>query len=117
MVLEEWSASQTEEAAASAICKKLDLAWKDIGTPPDGEFATYAFCDALDFPDVPTIYRYGPIEAQNKRETRMCANITGYMSSCDSALVVIGVAHLHSMFARLSEEFDVAGYSFANEFF
>jgi hypothetical protein len=117
VILEEWSKSQTKESATSAIGRGRNLCWYDIGTPEDGEFATYRINSALDFPGIPTIYRYGPIDAQNKREDMMRANITGYMSSYETALVVIGLGHIHSMYDRLSKEFDVEGYSFANEFF
>jgi hypothetical protein len=117
IVLEEWSGSQPEESAASEVSRRKGIRWENIGTPSTGQFATYRFQDALDYPEGVTLPQYGPIDAQQKRELMMCKNIKRFMFSVDVGLVVIGVTHLHSMFLKLSNEFEVAGYAFGHEAF
>lgn len=115
IVLEEWSEAQKRESAAAHICKTKALFWKSIGTPPREEFRTYGLSDALDFPDSANIQRYGPILIQEKREKVMQENIVRSMASVDVALLVIGLAHLHSMYSKLSTDFDVEGFAFGPE--
>jgi hypothetical protein len=117
IVLEEWAESRGNSGAA-AVCKdKGGLMWKSIGTPNTPEFTSYGLTYALDFPSSANIQRYGPISVQENREKLMCENITAAMASIERALVVIGLAHLHSMLMKLSSEFNVEGFGFGLEFF
>ncbi len=45
----------------------------------------------------------------------MCANIVDGMSSHDSAVLVLGVAHLHSMCMKLKSDFDIRAWAFGLE--
>ncbi len=47
----------------------------------------------------------------------MCQNIIREMSGLDTAVVVIGHAHMHSMFKKLSDDFDVRGVEYSPELF
>jgi len=115
IVLEEWAESRGKSGAA-AVCEKTGgLIWKSIGTPATQEFTTYDHTYALDFPSSANTQRYGPIPVQEKREKVMYENITAAMSSMESALVIMGLAHLHSMLVKLSKEFDVKGFAFGLE--
>lgn len=115
IVLEEWSETQTHESVAANLCKTIGLPWKSIGTPPTDEFRTYGFSDALDFPSAANIHRYGPILIQEKRERAMIENIVRSMAPFDVAVLVIGLAHLHSMYSKLSNDFDVEAFAFGPE--
>lgn len=117
VVLEEWSETQNRESAAARLCKTKGLLWESIGTPQHEEFETYGFAYALDFPNSANISRYGPILVQEKRERAMQEHIVRSMSSFDLALVVIGLAHLHSMYVKLSDDFDLEGFAFGRELF
>lgn len=116
-VLEEWSITQTDPSAADEIAKMRHVPWHSIGTPPDAKYSTHDHTWALDFPDSANISRYGPIEVQQTREELMCINIKREMDSVGSAVVVLGIAHLHSMFWKLHQEFEVEAFVFAWESF
>jgi len=116
-VLEEWSTTQMEPSAASEISKLRQVPWRSVGTPPDAKYSTHDHTWALDFPTGANISRYGPIEVQEMREELMCMNIKQEMDSVVSAVVVLGIAHLHSMFRKLHNEFDVQAFVFAWESF
>lgn len=115
VVLEEWSEAQKRESAAANLCNAIGLLWKSIGTPATEEFRTYGPSDALDFPSAANIQQYGPILVQEKRERAMTENIVRSMASFDLAVLVIGLAHLHSMYSKLSNDFDVEGFAFGPE--
>ncbi len=59
--------------------------------------------------------RYGPLDAQERRELMMCENIAIAMCSHTVGLIIIGVAHLHSMMAKLSKDFETDGYAYRLE--
>ena len=109
VVLEEWSEAQKAPSGVAAVCNEKGVTWNSIGTPNTQEYATYDGI-YLGFPLSAKIPQYGPIDTQEKRENAMCQNIAAAMSSIDIGIVVIGVAHLHSMFLKLSREFRVKGY-------
>jgi hypothetical protein len=109
IVLEEWSEAQKITSGIAAVCNGKGVIWKSIGTPDTQEFTTYHGI-YLDFPSSANIPQYGPIGTQEKREQAMCQIVAAAMLSVDLALVVIGLAHLHSMFLKLSGQFDVKGY-------
>lgn len=54
--------------------------------------------------------QHGPLGVQERREKAMCENLRAAMTSQSAPILVLGIAHLHSMMSKLSEEFDVAGY-------
>lgn len=114
VILEEWSTTQTTAFSAS-LAEELGLIWQDIGTPNHPELKTYApAIGAIGFdpsdPNGVRVPRYGPLSVQSKREEMMVSNIQSFLpSSCQSALVIVGLAHLHSMMERLSKFYNVEG--------
>lgn len=115
VALEEWSITQTEKSGLADLCDSV-LPWESIGTPPEPEFKTYDRNDAADFPTA-EVPRYGPLAIQEMREKVMCENILQAMSSRNVAVVVLGLAHLHSMMMKLSKDFEVRGYSYLGELY
>ena len=77
--------------------------------PPTDDLATYNYTYALDFPMGANIQR------QEEREHLTCANIVGAMSRHESAVLVIGIAHLQSMCVKLKNDFQVRAYAFGPE--
>ena len=116
VVLEEWSVVRSQ-SGASAVAQGRDVSWKSIGTPPTPELESYGNDEALDHPMSANIQRYGPLNSQEKREKLLSKNIVNAMSAYETGVVVIGLAHLHSMMMRLSSNFDVDGYGFGLELF
>jgi len=114
LILEEWSTTKAQ-SAASAIADSKNLRWENIGTSALEEFWTYPSSGSDDFPI--GVVRYGPVLNQDRREGAMCDKIAGAMASVETALAVIGLAHLHSMCSKLSNDFDVDAYAFAPEIF
>lgn len=114
VILEEWSTTQSEALSAS-FAKELGLIWKDTGTPNQPELKTHdpvinaMGFDLFDLNGV-RVPRYGPLSVQGKREEMMISNIQSSLpSSCKSALVIVGLAHLHSTMERLSKVYKVEG--------
>jgi hypothetical protein len=68
-------------------------------------------------PEKPKGRRRGPLPTQEMREEAMCDNIVLAMASRNVGLVVVGVAHLHSMQAKLSRDFEVKAYGYRLETF
>lgn len=112
IILEEWSETQIEKSGAESLANSNNIPWKNVGTPDTVEYKTYKCDVALDFFAKGTcqIRQHGPLDAQERREKAMCENIRGLMATRATAVVVLGIAHLHSMMSKLSEDFDVAGY-------
>jgi hypothetical protein len=118
VLLEEWSETRLDESGAAAVGKLMGVPWKSIGTPPLPEFETYGFSQSLDFPiGQGVVVRYGPVTVQEKRELAMCKNISTAMLDSDIAVVVIGLAHLHSLMVKLSSEFEVKAFAYKLELF
>jgi hypothetical protein len=117
VALEEWSITQDVGSGASLVCASKNIPWENIGTPPVEKFCTYGHDAAADFPGPANVIRYGPLAAQEMREEFMCENIRTAMGSHQSGLVVVGVAHLHSMLMKLSKHFNVEGYAYRLESF
>jgi hypothetical protein len=114
--LEEWSVIQYETSGAASVFATKNLPWESIGTPPQEQFRTYGPSDAADFPSG-DVNQYGPLAAQEAREKMICGNIEMAMASHQVGLIVIGVAHLHSMLMKLSTKFEVKAYAYRAEFF
>ena len=118
VLLEEWSETQLNRSGAAAVGDEVGVPWESIGTPPLPEFETYGFTHSLDFPSGPAhIVRYGPVAVQENRELAMCTNISTAMLNREVAVVVIGLAHLHSLMVKLSGGFEVRGYAYQLELF
>jgi hypothetical protein len=116
VVLEEWSVIRGQSGASVAAAAH-GVTWKSIGTPPTPELESYGNEEALDHPMSANIQRYGPLASQETREKLLCKNIATAVSAYQTALVVIGLGHLHSMMVKLSGQFEVDGYGFGLELF
>ncbi len=117
VALEEWSATHTEISGLADVCTSMGICWHNIGPPRNQEFVTFDHSEAADFPASVDVNRYGPVPTQEMREEAMCTSIVSAMSSHNVALVVVGVAHLHSMLTKLSKTFEVDGYAYRLEYF
>lgn len=117
-ILEEWSGNKPPSFAAQ-FARKLNLDWKNVGTPNQKEFWTYT--NPVNHPGhdgtlpqddhAPGLSEYGPFEAQEAREGQMVKNIQEAMASYTGGLFIVGLAHLHSLFGKLrSGGFGVTGY-------
>lgn len=108
VVMEEWADNQGE-SVAKVLATKLGVRWTNVGTPRDyPQFRTYT--GPINYPghdgtladeDAPSMYEYGPFDNQAAREDRMAMNIEAQMDGCETGLFIVGLAHLHSMAARL----------------
>jgi hypothetical protein len=119
VVLEEWSEKQGR-SAAEEFAPMLGLHWVSVGTPHEPEFRTY--CGKLNYPGYngtlrwdphgPPMDEYGPFKNQEARENRIAKKVQVEMQKRETAIFILGIAHMHSLFAKLlSMEFDVTGFS------
>jgi hypothetical protein len=119
VLLEEWSENRPE-SFARAWASGIGIDWVNIGPPDEVQFRTYAYAPVNhpghdgtlppDF-DAPSFAEYGPFNIQEKREQRMTQNIQNAMTRYDTGLLLLGLAHLHSMLGKLgSLGFQVTGY-------
>jgi hypothetical protein len=117
-IVEEWS--DKKESCAKIFAKQKDLHWANVGTPDEPQFKTYwgliyypGHNGTLPHdPDAPPLDEYGPFENQEKRENWMVNKVEAEMADYASGLFVIGVAHMHSLFAKLrAAGFDVTAYT------
>ncbi|MGO9126537.1 MAG: hypothetical protein ACLP6G_16830 [Terriglobales bacterium] len=119
VVLEEWSEKQGH-SAAEEFAPTLGLRWVSVGTPYEPQFRTYS--GKLNYPGyngtlrwdphAPPMDEYGPFENQEARENRMAENVQAEMQDCEAGLFILGIAHMHSLFAKLlSRGFKVTGFS------
>jgi hypothetical protein len=108
VILEEWA--DAEQSVTALWAKKLGLRWANIGTPDEARFQTFSgpinfrwHKGTLQPPDVhaPAIYEYGPFENQEAREKCIVKNIQAAMESHEAGLLVVGLAHTHSLFGKL----------------
>lgn len=111
IVLEEWSTVRQHRSAAAAAADDKGIPWESVGTPAEERFWTYGPTNALGFPIASGLLRYGPIANQELREVAMCDSIQHAIKTRETALLVVGLAHLHSMFLKLSVEFEVEAYA------
>ena len=117
IVLEEWSMTQLEASGAATVSDSLGIPWRSIGTPNEPGLATFGFERALDFPNSANIAQYGPFDVQEKRERIMRDNIVQEMAGSQNGLLVIGLAHLHSLSCKLSNDFEVKSHAYHPEIF
>ena len=82
----------------------------NVGTPDEPQYRTYdgyikhpGYNGTLpDYdPDGPWLNEYGPFENQENRERRMAENLRTEMENHETGLIILGTAHLHSVFGKL----------------
>ena len=117
VVLEEWSVTQIEASGAAAVSGALGIPWRNIGTNDDAELATFGYHRALDFPRSANVGEYGPFDVQEKRERIMRDNIVREMVASQNGVLVVGLAHLHSLSMKLSSDFDLKSFAYHPEIF
>ncbi len=120
IVMEEW-AEKHGESVAKKFAAKSGIQWASVGTPDEPQFSTYTgpinypgHDGTLQPPDwhAPPMDEYGPFANQEAREDRMAQNVKSEMENRETGLFVLGIAHLHSLFGKLTVlGFDVKGYS------
>jgi len=117
-LMEEWS--EKHESFAETFATKAGVHWVDVGTPPEPQFRTYhgpinypGHDGTLPYdPDAPSLNEYGPFESQEARENQIAKNIKAEMEGYETGIFIVGVAHLHSLFAKLRfNGFRVIAYS------
>jgi len=119
IVMEEWH-ENLGETVAREFATRSGLRWASVGTPDEEQFRTYR--GPICFPghngtlqsdgDAPEMYEYGPFENQEARERRMTENVQTEMENYEGGLLVVGLAHTHSLFGKLqSAGFSVAAFS------
>jgi hypothetical protein len=102
VILEEWTENKGA-TVGSHVAKALDLDWMNVGTPPTEEFKTKgAIYDPMEEPPM-LVNRYGPIEVQRRRENLIVEAIEQAMTTKNVALMICGMAHLHSLCEKLSD--------------
>lgn len=117
-LMEEWS--EKNESFAKEFATREGLHWADVGTPSEPQFRTYY--GLINYPghdgtlppdpDAPPLNEYGPFESQEARENEMARNIKAEMELHETGIFIVGVAHLHSLFAKLLQfGFRVIAYS------
>jgi hypothetical protein len=120
VLMEEWTTTQPP-SFASTFAQTRGIPWQNVGTEMRKPYLTYA-CPPLNHPghdgtldpdtSAPSISEYGPLEAQEARELQITLNAKRELETSDSGLLLMGLAHLHSMALKLrSEGFDVIAYS------
>jgi hypothetical protein len=118
VIFEEWSTTRSE-SVCHHLAKEWGLIWRDVGTPDLPEFKTDELDRALFNHQSPTgvmVNGYGPLEAQRAREELMVKNIGSFSNRWNYGLLVVGIAHLHSMMERLSPSYVVEGFSWLPKF-
>jgi hypothetical protein len=120
--MEEWS-EELGETVVREFATESGLHWANVGTPDEPQFRTYAPFGAVKHPGhngtlrwdphAPPIDEYGPFEKQEAREKRMVQNVRAEMENYESGILVLGLAHMHSVFEKLeSSGFKVYGYKY-----
>jgi hypothetical protein len=116
-ILEEWWPSPQPSFASTLATPSFK--WLNIGTPQEPRFETTVECLNYHSPSDPTkpvLREYAPLTAQELREHYMAQKIQSAMQPFEAGLLIIGLAHLHSMLVRLrTAGFAVRGYSWMEE--
>src|SRR5208337_5217832 len=112
VILEEWTPDRKSFASTVDTDK---LKWKNVGTPEEKRFETYAYGLNTDppthDPKKPMLQEYGPLNVHELREGYMVARIKEFMEP-----FIVGLAHLHSTLSKLrSSGFEVRGYSWMEQ--
>lgn len=117
-IVEEWS--DKKDSCAKHFALKTSLHWANVGTPDEPQFQTYS--GLIHYPghngtlphdpDAPSLDEYGPFENQEKRENWMVRRVEVEMANYTSGLFIIGIAHMHSLVAKLrAAGFHVTAYT------
>jgi hypothetical protein len=119
-LMEEWTESQPPSYLNELAMKRL-LPYKNVAPPPEGKFRSYENHDVRHpshegalgpCDDAPAMSEYGPIENHENRERQMIRNVRSQMENHKVGLVVVGLAHLHSVSIKLGKaSFSVSAYS------
>jgi hypothetical protein len=110
VIIEEWKFDD-DKTIGKRIADSLSIAWCNAGPPMQEQFKTYEPCPLWLDASCVTELRYGPIEAQIKREAYMIDRICSAMTDHAVGLFVCGMAHMHSISEKLhSAGYDVDGY-------
>jgi hypothetical protein len=117
ILFEEWMAYG--QTVGSTINTDI-LKWKNVGTPEEKRFETFAYglnTDPMRYdPIKPVLQEYGPLGVHELREQYMLERIKEVMGPHDGGLFIVGLAHLHSMLSKLKAAgFEVRGYSWMGE--
>lgn len=118
-ILEEWT--EDRPASLSSVFAKGRMDYRNVGTPPESQFKTFANAPII-YPghdgtlgpchDAPPMMEYGPLDSQENRELQMLKNIKDAMQNHHVGLFIVGVAHLHSMSMKLQGSlYRVAAYT------
>ena len=96
------------------------LKWKNVGTPQEKQFETYAWGLNTDPPTYdpkkPMLQEYGPLDVHELRERYMVDRIIEAMEPFNVGLFIVGLAHLHSTLSKLKTAgFGVRGYSWMEQ--
>lgn len=119
-VMEEWH-EHLGETVVKEFATKRGLHWANVGTPDEEQFRTYR--GPICFPGyngtlqsdggAPAMCEYGPFENQGAREKQMVQNVRTEMTNYESGILVLGLAHMYSVFEKLqSSGFQVYGFSY-----
>jgi hypothetical protein len=120
LIMEEWS-EKCPTSFAKKYAAKRQIAYRNVGTSSEKEeFQTFVFAQ-INHPghdgilptdeEGPPLVEYGPLDKQENRERKMIQNIQSEMESQDIGLFIVGLAHLHSVSAKLKAAgFDVAAF-------
>jgi hypothetical protein len=120
IVMGEWH-ENLGETVVREFAAKSGLHRANIGTPYEEQFRT--FRGPICFPghngtlqsdeDASETHEYGPFENQDAREKQMVQNVRTEMTNYESGILVLGLAHMHSVFEKLqSSGFQVYGFSY-----
>jgi hypothetical protein len=117
VILEEWWADKQSFASTLATSS---LQWQNVGTPNEARFQTCG--NALNGhppthdPNKPILQEYGPMDVQELRENYMIDRIKTFMEPFNVGLLIVGLAHLHSILSKLKAAgLDVRGYSWIEQ--
>jgi hypothetical protein len=117
--MEEWH--EDRESVVRVFAAESSLRWANVGTPVEEQFRTYrnpvSFCahngTLQSDGNAPEMHEYGPFEKQDAREKQMVQNVRTEMTNYESGILVLGLAHMHSIFEKLqSSGFQVYGFSY-----
>jgi len=119
IIMEEWADYCAESLASTLANDRID--YTNVGTPSEEQFHTFENAP-INYPghdgtlgpceDAPQFYEYGPLDKQENREQRMTQNIQNAMKDHSVGVFIVGLAHLHSMSAKLKQAgFNVAAYT------
>jgi predicted MPP superfamily phosphohydrolase len=117
IILEEW---MPDHQSFASTLDTEQLKWKNVGTPNEERFETYAYGlntnPPTHDPKKPMLQEYGPLDVHELRECYMVDRIKESMKMFNVGLFIVGLAHLHSMLSKLKTAgFDVKGYSWMEQ--